>query len=84
MMAVFRRRRRALVCRQAVALMTAYLDGALDDRDRGRLEAHLDDCPPCAEGYDFEIEIRRVIAVSCTEQAPEDLRRRIGEALGLE
>ena len=49
MIAVFRRRRRALVCRQAVALMTAYLDGALDDRDRTRLEAHLDDCPHCSE-----------------------------------
>ena len=34
----FWRRRRELVCRDAVALMTAYLDGELDDRDRARLE----------------------------------------------
>ena len=43
------RRRRALVCRQAVALMTDYLDGALPERDRKRLEAHLAGCPHCTE-----------------------------------
>ena len=45
----WRRRRRALVCRDAVGLMTAYLDGELSARDRGRLEAHLADCPHCSE-----------------------------------
>jgi anti-sigma factor RsiW len=45
----FWRRRRALVCRDAVALMAAYLDGALDARDNDRLEAHLADCPHCSE-----------------------------------
>jgi anti-sigma factor RsiW len=29
--------------------MTAYLDGALDDADRERLEAHLAECPHCSE-----------------------------------
>jgi anti-sigma factor RsiW len=49
MMRSWRRRRRALVCRDAVALMTAYLDGELAARDRERLEEHLADCPPCTE-----------------------------------
>jgi anti-sigma factor RsiW len=49
MMRLWRRRRRALVCRDAVALMAAYLDGELRDRDRDRLEAHLADCPHCSE-----------------------------------
>jgi len=49
MMRFWRRRRRALVCRDAVALMAAYLDGALDSRDADRLEAHLADCPHCSE-----------------------------------
>ncbi len=42
-------RRRALVCRQAVALMAGYLDGALSDGDRARLEVHLAECPHCHE-----------------------------------
>lgn len=49
MIRTWRSRRRALVCRDAVALMTAYLDGALDDRDRLRLEVHLAGCPHCSE-----------------------------------
>jgi anti-sigma factor RsiW len=49
MIRILRRRYRALVCRDAVALMTAYLDGQLDSRDRERLETHLADCPHCSE-----------------------------------
>jgi anti-sigma factor RsiW len=45
----WQRRRRALVCRQAVALMAEYLDGVLSDTDRARLEQHLAGCPHCSE-----------------------------------
>jgi anti-sigma factor RsiW len=45
----FLRRRRAIVCRQAVELMAGYLDGALSTRDRERLEHHLAGCPHCSE-----------------------------------
>lgn len=45
----FWRRRRAIVCRQAVELMAGYLDGALSASERARLEAHLADCPHCSE-----------------------------------
>jgi anti-sigma factor RsiW len=43
------RRRRALVCRQAVALMADYLDGRLTAVDVYRLEGHLAACPHCSE-----------------------------------
>lgn len=45
----WRRRRRALGCRDAVALMTAYLDQDLSGADRDRLETHLAACPHCSE-----------------------------------
>jgi anti-sigma factor RsiW len=48
-MSWFRRRRRELVCREAVALMTDYLEGALGGADRVRLERHLAACPHCSE-----------------------------------
>ena len=44
-----RQRRRSLVCREAVELMAAYLDGALSGPDRERLHAHLAECPHCSE-----------------------------------
>ena len=40
---------RQLVCRQAVALMSDYLDGQLSPRDATRLERHLAHCPHCTE-----------------------------------
>ena len=51
--------RRDLVCRQAVELMTDYLDGALSRRDRARLEEHLGACPHCSE---YLAQIRATIA----------------------
>ena len=53
------RRRRALVCRQAVELLTDYLEEALAPRDRARLEAHLADCPHCSE---YLAQLRATIA----------------------
>ncbi len=48
MMRLFRSRR-AIVCRQAVQLMTDYLDGRLVAADVRRLEVHLSGCPHCTE-----------------------------------
>jgi anti-sigma factor RsiW len=63
------RRRRALVCRDAVALMAAYLDDALPTSDRARLEGHLADCPHCSE---YLAQLRVVIDVS-GDVTPDDL-----------
>ena len=73
----FRRRRRALVCRDAVALMTDYLDGALAPSDRDRLEGHLATCPHCSE-YLAQIQVTivaagRVQPDDLSEEALDDL-----------
>jgi anti-sigma factor RsiW len=39
---------RDLVCRQAVALVTDYLDDSLPRRQRRRFEVHLRNCPNCS------------------------------------
>ena len=44
-----RHRGRDLVCKEAVALMSEYLDGQLSRSDRARLESHLADCELCDE-----------------------------------
>jgi hypothetical protein len=41
--------RRDLVCRDAVALMTDYLEGALSPRQLARLQRHLAGCDGCDE-----------------------------------
>lgn len=51
-MTLVRFRRRSLVCRQAVELVTDYLEDALPRRERARFEAHLAGCPHCREYLD--------------------------------
>jgi anti-sigma factor RsiW len=53
-------RRRTIACRQAVELVTAYLEDELSARDRARFEAHLEGCPHCTEYLD---QMRRTLAV---------------------
>ena len=66
---LFSRRRRALVCREAVALMGDYLEGQLSPADAARLEAHLAACPHCHE-YLAQI---RVTIEALGYVTPEDL-----------
>jgi anti-sigma factor RsiW len=66
------RRRRAIVCRQAVELVTDYLEGALPEADRKRFEAHLKGCPHCT-AY---LEQMRLTIVAAGQVEPEQLAPR--------
>jgi len=55
---MFRRRRKDLVCREAVELVTDYLEGALSPPEQARLESHLSDCPHCSE---YLAQMRRTL-----------------------
>ena len=55
---MWRRRRKDLVCREAVELVTDYLEGALTPADRARMEAHLSTCPHCSE---YLAQMRRTL-----------------------
>ena len=50
-----------LVCREAIGLVTEYLEGTLTRRQRRRLEAHLRKCPNCSQYLE---QIRTTIATS--------------------
>jgi anti-sigma factor RsiW len=63
---------RDLVCRQAVALVTDYLDDVLPRRQRRRFEAHLRHCPHCTEYLkQIRLTIDTVGHVEPDELAPE-------------
>lgn len=71
------RRRRALVCRHAVQLMTDYLEEALTARDRVRLEAHLAGCPHCSE----YLSQMRVTIEAAGRVEPDDLEPEVLDEL---
>jgi anti-sigma factor RsiW len=52
-------RRRRLVCRDAVELMSAYLEGAMSPDEQARFEAHLARCEACIAYLD---QMRATIA----------------------
>ena len=61
-----------MTCREAVALITAYLDGALALGELDRLERHLDECPHCAEHLkQIEATILVTGTVHADDLAPE-------------
>lgn len=71
-------------CEHAINQVYAYLDGELTVWKRRAIARHLDKCPPCAEGFTFEVELRQVIVSKCREEVPEELKDRICQHLGLD
>ena len=51
-------------CDDAFHRMYHYLDGEITVWRRWKITRHLNRCPPCAEGFDFEVELRQVISPS--------------------
>jgi mycothiol system anti-sigma-R factor len=71
-------------CVEAAHLLYHYLDGELTTERRVLIRQHLDDCPPCGQAFDFEAELRVVIAQKCREEVPPELVERVRKALGQE
>jgi mycothiol system anti-sigma-R factor len=71
-------------CDKAAYRMHHYLDGELAVWRRWTITRHLHRCPPCADWYTFEIEVRQVVATRCRDEMPPELKRRITDALGLD
>jgi anti-sigma factor RsiW len=68
---------RDLVCRQAVELVTDYLEGTLSPAQRRRFEAHVASCPDCPE---YVAQMRAIIALTGSI-TPDDLTPRIRSEL---
>jgi anti-sigma factor RsiW len=70
---IWRRRTAAsppgLACRELVELVTAYLEGALEEGERARFDAHIADCPHCTAYLE---QMRDTIRLT-GELAPEAL-----------
>jgi len=53
------------------------LDNELDEADCSEVRIHLDTCHPCLEKYDLQRTVKAIVARSCAESAPEELRERV-------
>jgi anti-sigma factor RsiW len=76
-MRLFRRKTAPMPCREAVAAVTAYLEGAMAAGDRARFEAHLAGCEHCPV---YVEQIRATIELAGHIE-PEDLTPDARDAL---
>jgi mycothiol system anti-sigma-R factor len=68
-------------CQEALDTLYRFLDGELTETRRSEIEHHLEACSPCLGAFDFEAELKVVIARRCRDEVPETLRRRVAAAL---
>ena len=68
-------------CNEALRTLYSFLDGELTPERRAAIQHHLDECSPCLEAFDFEAELKIVVARCCRDEVPDHLRQRIADAL---
>lgn len=68
-------------CDDALHQLYVFLDGELTTERRELIRHHLDECIPCLGAFDFEAELRLVIAQKCRDSVPDTLRDRIAQAI---
>jgi anti-sigma factor RsiW len=71
------RREKALVCRQAVELVTDYIEGSMSRADRRRFEVHLSSCPHCTA---YLAQMRSTIQLTGrlrSEELPSEVREEL-------
>ncbi len=64
-------------CADFLDRIVYLLDNELDTSEVVAVRLHLDECSPCLERYDVQRTIKLLVARSCAESAPDELRERI-------
>ncbi len=71
-------------CQEALRAMYEFLDKELSTDRRAHVQTHLDECIPCLEAFEFEAELKQVIATKCREEVPDYLYSRVRMSLRAE
>jgi mycothiol system anti-sigma-R factor len=64
-------------CREALDRLYTLLT----DARRHDIQHHLDTCSPCLEAFDFEADLKLMVARRCRDEVPEQLRIRVALAI---
>ena len=64
-------------CADFLEQIVYLIDNELDKDDCALVRAHLDSCNPCLERYDLQRTVKSIVARSCSEAAPDELRQRV-------
>ncbi len=62
--------------------LEAYVDRELSEPEVAELREHLERCPPCADRYRFQTDLKRLVKVCCEQdQTPLGLREKLRQIL---
>ena len=64
-------------CVDFLERIVRLIDNELESGDCAVVRAHIDSCSPCLERYDLQRTVKAVVARSCGEVAPVELRERV-------
>jgi mycothiol system anti-sigma-R factor len=64
-------------CADYLEQIVYFIDNELSDADCSAVREHLDTCNPCLAKYDLQRTVKEVVARSCSEAAPTELRSKI-------
>ena len=64
-------------CADFLERIVRLIDNELEEGDCAIVRAHIDSCSPCLERYDLQRTVKSVVARSCGEKAPAELRERV-------
>jgi len=68
-------------CGEVLEAVYLYLDGEIETPDINRIRHHLDECSPCLHEFGIEREVKMLVARSCCEAAPSELRDSVLERI---
>lgn len=69
-------------CNETLRELESFLDGELTDDALVTIRAHLVGCPDCYQAFDFQAELKAVIAAKCHgDEMPPGLLSRIEQCL---
>lgn len=64
-------------CQEVLARLAFFLDHELGEADACEIRQHLEECRPCLDMMVLERTVKALVARSCSESAPEALRRQV-------
>ena len=64
-------------CSEILNRVYVFIDNELESADCEQIQTHLDECGPCLRAVDLERIVKALVARSCSERAPLELRQRV-------
>jgi mycothiol system anti-sigma-R factor len=64
-------------CSEILQRVYVFIDKELDEADHSEIQQHLEECGPCLREVDLERLVKSLVARSCHEKAPVELRQRV-------